>query len=82
MTIEDERERSRWGTWKLFLIGLMIRLLGVGLIWLGDGHDSLFRKVVVVAGVVLLIGGSAVLRYLLLSDPLTRTSARIRRWVS
>jgi hypothetical protein len=66
---------------KVFLVGLSVRLFGVGLIWLGDGHDSLFRKALVVAGVVLLIGGTAVLRYLLLTDPLTRAWARIKIWV-
>jgi hypothetical protein len=65
---------------KVFLVGSSVRLFGVGLIWLGDGRDSLFRKALVVAGVVLLIGGTAVLRYLLLSDPLTRASARFKIW--
>jgi hypothetical protein len=50
---------------KLFFIGLAVRLVGVGLLWLGDGHDSLFRKGLVVLGVILSIGGIGILRYLL-----------------
>lgn len=50
-----------------FLLGLGVRLLGVVLIWWGDGSDTLFRKIVVVTGVILSIGGIAVLRYLLIA---------------
>lgn len=53
--------------WRLFGIGLAVRLFGVLLIWLGDGHDSLFRKALVILGVILTIGGITVLRYLLIS---------------
>lgn len=53
--------------WKWFGIGLAVRLFGLLLIWLGDGHDSVFRKGLVVLGVVLSIGGIGVLRYLLIS---------------
>ena len=53
--------------WKWFVIGLTVRLFGVLLIWLGDGHDSLFRKGLVVLGLILSIGGIGVLRYLLIS---------------
>jgi hypothetical protein len=53
--------------WKLFGIGLAVRLMGVLLIWLGDGHDGVFRKGLVVLGLVLSIGGIGVLRYLLIS---------------
>jgi hypothetical protein len=52
---------------RTFLLGLGVRLLGVFLIWWGDGSDTLFRKTVVVAGVVLSIGGIALLRYLLIA---------------
>lgn len=54
-------------TWKLFGIGLAVRLFGVLLIWLGDGHDSVFRNGLVVLGLILSIGGIGVLRYLLIS---------------
>jgi hypothetical protein len=37
----DATKRRKW---KTFAIGLSIRLVGVALIWLGDGHNSLFRK--------------------------------------
>ena len=56
-----EKHRKR----KLFAIGLAVRIVGVGLLWLGDGHDSLFRKGLVVLGVILSIGGIGILRYLL-----------------
>ena len=48
-------------------MGLAVRLVGVALLWLGDGSDNLFRKGLVVTGVVLSIGGIGVLRYLLFS---------------
>jgi hypothetical protein len=64
---------------KRFAIGLGVRLLGVGLIWLGDGGDSLFRKGMVLLGIVLMLGGMAVLRYMLLAKPLARAEAAIRR---
>ena len=64
--------------WKLFAGGLLIRLLGVGLIWLGDGDDGILRKSVVVVGVILLIGGTTILRYLLLSGPVSKLSATIK----
>ena len=53
--------------WKRFGIGLAVRLVGLLLIWLGDGHDSVFRKAMVILGVVLSIGGIGVLRFLLIS---------------
>lgn len=53
--------------WKLFGIGLAVRLVGLLLIWLGDGHESVFRKALVVLGLILSIGGIGVLRYLLVS---------------
>ena len=51
----------------MFSIGLAVRLLGLLLIWLGDGSDSVFHKGVVILGVILSIGGITVLRYLLIS---------------
>jgi hypothetical protein len=50
---------------RLFAIGLGVRLLGVLLIWLGDGSSLLWRKAVVAVGIVLTVGGIGVLRYLL-----------------
>jgi hypothetical protein len=58
---------GRSSTWRTFWIGFAIRLLGVLLIWLGDGSDHLARKAVVVLGVALLVGGTAILRYLLIA---------------
>jgi hypothetical protein len=51
----------------LFAVGLAVRLVGVLLLWLGDGHDSWFRKGLVILGLILSIGGIGVLRYLLIS---------------
>lgn len=66
------------GARHLFALGLGVRLIGLGLIWAGDGSAALWRRALVVLGVVLSIGGIAVLRYLLLSGPLTRLGARWR----
>ena len=52
---------------RIFAAGLGVRLFGAALIWAGDGHDSVFRKGMVVAGVVLSVGGIGVLKYLLYS---------------
>ena len=51
----------------MFGVGLSVRLLGLALIWLGDGSPTLFRKALVVLGIVLSIGGITVLRYMLIS---------------
>lgn len=58
-----EKRRKRL----LFGAGLAIRLVGVLLIWAGDGYDGMFRKGLVVLGLILSIGGIGVLRYLLIS---------------
>jgi hypothetical protein len=50
---------------RIFLFGLGVRLVGLLLIWLGDGSSSIFRKSVVVLGVILSVGGIGVLKYLL-----------------
>ena len=60
-------DTDKLSKWRLFGVGLAIRLLGVLLLWLGDGHDSVFRKGLVVLGLILSIGGIGVLRYLLIS---------------
>ena len=52
---------------RLFGVGLAVRLIGVALLWLGDGHDHWFRKGLVVVGLVLSIGGIGILRFLLIS---------------
>lgn len=53
--------------WRTFGIGLSVRLVGLALIWLGDGSPSIVRRAVVVLGVILTVGGIAVLRLLLFS---------------
>jgi hypothetical protein len=56
--------------WKVFAISLTIRVLGAVLIWLGDGSSLLWRKAVVVLGVVLFLVGITGLKYLLMAKPL------------
>jgi hypothetical protein len=56
----EKRRRWRW-----FGIGLGVRIFGGVLIWLGDGSASMFRKALVVVGVILFAGGIGVLKYLL-----------------
>jgi hypothetical protein len=59
---------TRWRTAHpvlyVFLFGIGIRLVGLLMIVLGDGHASLFSKLVVVAGVILSIFGIGVLKWL------------------
>ena len=63
---------------RLFALGLGVRLTGLALIWAGDESTVRWRQALVVLGVVLSVGGIAVLRYLLLSGPLGRLEARWR----
>ena len=75
----DELSRTKHHRWGLFWPGLVVRLAGLGLIWIGDGHGSLFRKGLVIVGVVLSVGGIAVLRYLLFAPLLSRLRVRTER---
>lgn len=58
--------------WRLFAIGLAVRLTGALMIWLGDGSPALYRKAIVVVGLILMIGGMTVLRYMLLAKLLRK----------
>jgi hypothetical protein len=60
---------------RLVALGVTVRLIGVLFLWLGDGSQLLWRKALVILGVMLSVGGIGMLRYLLLSGPLTRLSA-------
>jgi len=62
--------------WSMFFIGLTVCLAGLGLLWLGDGHDSLFRKSLIVLGLLMSIGGIAALRYLLLAPFISRSGSK------
>ena len=62
-----QARRERKKKWRTFGLGLAVRLLGLLLIWLGDGSPSVFRKSLVVLGVILSVGGIAVLKFLLIS---------------
>jgi hypothetical protein len=62
-----QARRDRGKRWRMFGVGLAVRLFGLLLIWLGDGSPSLFCKSLVVLGVILSVGGIAVLRYLLIA---------------
>ena len=64
---EANPSREKRRKWKWFFSGLAVRLFGLLLIWIGDGSDSLPRKTLVMVGVVLSIGGIAVLRFLLVA---------------
>jgi hypothetical protein len=59
------RDGRRRFLWEVFLIGLGVRLLGVALLLLGDGHSTLLAKATVIVGVILTVGGIAILRWLL-----------------
>jgi hypothetical protein len=59
--------------WRTIAIGLAVRFAGLVFIWLGDGHTHLFHKALVVVGVVLSVGGIAVLRYLLITGLFKKT---------
>lgn len=63
---------------KTIAIGIAVRLGGGALIWLGDGHDSLFSKGLVICGVIISVTGIGILRYLLLSPMLTKMGAKIK----
>jgi hypothetical protein len=56
--------------WRFFAMSLSIRVFGAVLIWLGDGSPLLWRKAVVVLGVVLFLVGLTGLKYLLMAKPL------------
>jgi len=49
----DEEIIAKLGKWQLFGIGLAIRLVGVLLLWLGNCHDSLFHKGLVILSLIL-----------------------------
>ena len=78
MTIVAADGSSRIRSRRLFVVGLAVRLFGLGLIRAGDGSPAWWRKALVILGVVLSIGGIAVLRYMLLAGPLSRLGARWR----
>ncbi len=63
----EHRRIEKRKKWRLFGIGLAVRLVGVAMLWLGNGHESWFRKGLVVVGLILSIGGIAILRFLLIS---------------
>jgi hypothetical protein len=62
---QSSASTSKQRTLRIFAVGLTVRLVGALLIWLGDGHNDLLHKSLVVFGVILSIGGIGVLRYLL-----------------
>lgn len=63
---------------KMVALGIFVRLVGVSLIALGDGHDSLWAKALVVIGVAIMITGMGILRYLLFQPLLSRLRAKTK----
>jgi len=61
-------QTSRISNRQWFWIGLGVRLAGVLCIWPGDGSDHILRKALVVVGVILMLGGITVLRWLLVKS--------------
>ena len=57
---------------KTFAIGLAVRLAGIPLILIGDGHDALWAKALVIIGVIITVAGMTVLRFLLFQPLLTK----------
>jgi hypothetical protein len=51
---------------RTFALGILVRLAGIVLIILGDGHESWWARALVIAGVALSVFGIAVLRVLLM----------------
>lgn len=51
----------------IFGSALTLSAVGPGLIWAGDGHVELYRRGMVVLGLILTIVGIGLLRYLLYS---------------
>ena len=56
--------RKAHPTLSVFAAGLSVRLVGLLLIVLGNGHTSVVSKVVVIVGVVLSVFGIGVLKWL------------------
>ena len=63
---------------KLVVVGIAVRLVGLVLIFLGDGHESLLAKAVVIFGVIISITGIGILRYLLFSPFLSKVGSKIK----
>ncbi len=57
---------------KTFAIGIGVRLAGLPLILLGDGHDTLWAKALVIAGVIITVAGMSILRFMLFQPLLTK----------
>ena len=55
---------DKGNTLKKIAGGIIICLVGGMLIFLGDGHDSLWSKAIVVLGVTTTLIGMGILRYL------------------
>ena len=74
----DGSSSDRHKKLKVVALGIAVRLFGGALIFLGDGHSSLWSKALVVVGVIISVTGIGILRYLLLSPFLSSVSAKIR----
>jgi hypothetical protein len=63
---------------RMFATGIIVRLAGVVLIVLGDGHNSLWAKALVVLGVIVTVTGMGILRYLLFSPLLSKVKIKTK----
>ena len=73
-TTPPSPERGR--TLQTFAVGLLVRLAGLALIALGDGHDAWWAKGLVIVGVAISVLGIGVLRYLLVAPLLKNLRMR------
>ena len=73
----DRRKKQR-----VIASGIIVRLFGAGLIFLADGHDSLWSKALVIAGVIISVTGIGILRYLLLRPFFQKAGAKIKARLS
>lgn len=63
---------------KVVVVGIVVRLVGLVLIFLGDGHESLWAKALVIVGVIISVTGIGILRYLLLSPMFRKVGTKIK----
>jgi hypothetical protein len=61
----------------VFIAGLLVRVVGLLLIWAANGHSSLASKIIVVIGVVLSVFGIGILKWLSFQPRRRSTSGEV-----